>query len=419
MLLQNLISRTTAPADLDLIKALLDNNYIAEASSIDAAASLKQIRLLLNVDQRPDEIKPRTKSSTPGRPGVGKQKLSKLNYQAFTPIEGSLTTNGDRRQLGTYQSTRKNINARVLVEWKTVEKALEAKLLLRIQELTLLMCNISDPSFHSLHCLGYLCKGMEGESDEYAYVFEIADLSEGVAKSVPKVRTLSTLFQGSVLPSLSLRMDLALALAETVQQLHISGWLHKGIRSDNILYLDRDHHTWENNKSLGPYVAGYEFARADNPLEITEDAPSSPELNLYRHPSAQGAVRPSFRKEFDLFALGCVLLEVASWTPLKDILFHAGNDERESAPSMMQQVFGPGEKERLKWETVSRGKECLLEKPKIRKILDQVAFHAGDVYRSVVELCFFPKVEEIEGEEQEASVWTEIEITKMLSQRKV
>ena len=49
-----------------------------------------------------------------------------------------------------------------------VDKAIEQKLMFRIQELAFLICNVNDPSFHALACLGYLCKMNEGDLNEYA-----------------------------------------------------------------------------------------------------------------------------------------------------------------------------------------------------------------------------------------------------------
>ena len=92
------------------------------------------------------------------------------------------------------------------------------------------------------------------------------------------------------------------------------------------MFLDIDERNWEQSTALGPYVAGYEYARAWTAVELSDLPPSCPEIDLYRHPRAQGDARPSFQKAFDLYALGCVLLEIALWASLRDILLQAANE---------------------------------------------------------------------------------------------
>ncbi|KAI4128892.1 MAG: hypothetical protein LQ347_004004 [Umbilicaria vellea] len=51
-LLRDLISRSTASSELDIIKALVDPTYISSPEAVASAATLKQIRLDLGVDKR-------------------------------------------------------------------------------------------------------------------------------------------------------------------------------------------------------------------------------------------------------------------------------------------------------------------------------------------------------------------------------
>ena len=417
-LLRDLVSRTVVSSDLDIIKALLDTNYISDSTSIEAAATLKQIRLLLSIDKRDDEkvparVAPKAGNSNGVSSAPARQTVSKLNYQAL--LRANQHPVVARRELAFYKSARKNINSRVLVEWKSVEKAVEEKLKRRIEGLTLLMRNTADKSFHSLKCLGYLRHEMEGNANMYAYVYEVINLDEDASPPTSMmIRPLSSLYSHKRTPSLTVRFQLALVLAETVLQLHTSGWLHKGIHSENVLFFDTNKSSWESGTSLGPYVAGYEFARADNPLEMTEDAPCDSVTDLYRHPQAQGAVRPSFKKIFDLYALGCVLIEIALWSSLPDILFNAGNlaeaaTERRSTASLNEQKH-------LERVAILRGKDLLVDKNKSEGIFDRVAFHAGDNYRRAVELCFFGN--NSSAEDSEESVDTQMAIVRILEQQK-
>ena len=173
--------------------------------------------------------------------------------------------------------------------------------------------------FHSLPCLGYFRTNRH--LLRYAYVFQFPEeLREAPNATMLSLQDL--LVRPSLRPSLNERLDVALACAETVLQLHTAGWLHKGIRADNILFFNPDGSQPVNDGSLSrPYVGGYEFARADNPLETTEDPKSRELQDLYRHPKSIGPGRKSYIKQFDLWSLGCILVELAYWSPLASIVW--------------------------------------------------------------------------------------------------
>ena len=422
--LRDLVSRSTLFTDMTIIKALLDVDHISGSSSIEAAASLKQLRLCLGLDKRSDEktapreAMPKIDSSINGNSMVSlKQTLSKLKYKQFQR-DDSTTAVERRHELGTYKSPRTGVYSQILVEWKPVEKQVETKLKTRIERLTLLLSNISDPAFHCLKCLGYLRHETSDTSIVYGLVYEVVDLNhEAPPFSKPSMRPLSSLFDHSKAPSLTKRLRIAFDLSETILQLHTSGWLHKGIRSENVIFLDRDTHVWENGSSLGPFIAGYDYARADNPLEMTEDVPSDPVADLYRHPQAQGIARPSFKKVYDLYALGCVLLEIALWRNLEDILFRAADMDEASAKlggslSVQQEAH-------LRWTAIIRGKELLIDKERNQRFLDKVAYHAGDKYRDVVQTCLLAGVDAQGVKEQheiEESIQTQLSIVQTLGQ---
>lgn len=65
---------------------------------------------------------------------------------------------------------------------------------------------------------------------------------------------------------------------------------------------------------------GYEFARGDDPAEISDKPSSDPSRDVYRHPNAQGPTSSSFIKAYDIYALGIMLLEIAYWKPFSKIV---------------------------------------------------------------------------------------------------
>ena len=141
-LLRELVSRSTVSSELDVVKALVDPKYISSLEAIASAATLKQIRLLLGVDKRPDEKHTTTTTAAP------KIKLKKLKYSRL--IRHANATSDFTREFASYDSQQ------VLVEWKPARKELEVQVKRSIEHLALLLSNIPDSSFHSLNCVGYL-----------------------------------------------------------------------------------------------------------------------------------------------------------------------------------------------------------------------------------------------------------------------
>jgi len=135
-------------------------------------------------------------------------------------------------------------------------------------------------------------------------------------------------------------MEIAKILTTTYFRLHSVGWLHKSFRSENVLLFEsKDGNSYDLHT---PYVCGFDFSRQDSPTELTENVPSTlierhqdHELSLYRHPDLQvnklarvtnktddGTHEVNsfrFRKAYDLYSLGIVLLEIGLWYPIKTL----------------------------------------------------------------------------------------------------
>lgn len=115
---------------------------------------------------------------------------------------------------------------------------------------------------------------------------------------------------------LSQRFRMAHSLAQTVHQLHLVGWLHQNIRSENIWFtreLEEGplHRSWVLGQ---PYLFSFEYARKtdeySDPYRISPTGSS--DHNLYRHPERQDAQSERYphTKLHDIYSLGVVLLEI-------------------------------------------------------------------------------------------------------------
>ncbi|KAK0709244.1 hypothetical protein B0T26DRAFT_678691 [Lasiosphaeria miniovina] len=124
-------------------------------------------------------------------------------------------------------------------------------------------------------------------------------------------------------PGLEERYTMAYDLAATVDRLHSVSWVHKNLRSDNIVFYHakqslRDGNSATREKRTGTtlppdwFVYGFEYARpVDSDTSLKSDA--NPERNVYRHPQRWGVPTDAFAPVHDLYALGVVLLELGMW----------------------------------------------------------------------------------------------------------
>ena len=101
--------------------------------------------------------------------------------------------------------------------------------------------------------------------------------------------------------------------------LHAVNWLHKGLRSHNIIFFRTVAGHVDYSK---PYLSGFDFSRPARPDEMT-DIPGDAEHNFYRHPHAQSVnpgERERFKKSFDIYSLGVLFVEIAHWASVDTIL---------------------------------------------------------------------------------------------------
>lgn len=192
----------------------------------------------------------------------------------------------------------------------------------------------------------------------------------------PKLTTLVTLsslisddFDPTRTPPLEHRLELARVLAAALFRSHLTAWLHKGLRSENVVYLrapqdeaapqdeidspggDGSDTGGPDGGSAGgtadkdfefvtcPTLIGFDYSRPDRADQRSERIQShggSAGIDLYVHPDYQQpmtAVKATtiastqttenkngddarFKRSYDIYALGLLLIEVALWQPI-------------------------------------------------------------------------------------------------------
>ncbi|KAK5663984.1 hypothetical protein OQA88_196 [Cercophora sp. LCS_1] len=223
---------------------------------------------------------------------------------------------------------------KVWVEWKDYESQgpqdpspPKEVILERVRKLAALLNHTPKPeAFRTPHCLGFFDKARPdpSNSDEeedirnmrLGLIFE-RPLDDTLHTSLPPI-SLNELLQTARRPRVTERVKLAHAISNCLLYLHAVNWLHKGLRSHNVVFFRTASGHVDYAK---PYLSGFDFSRPARPDEMTE-VPAD-EFDLYRHPNVQSALggrRERFKKSFDIYSLGVLLVEIARWTTVDRVL---------------------------------------------------------------------------------------------------
>lgn len=184
----------------------------------------------------------------------------------------------------------------------------------RIRLLVELLCEDKPEGFRSPPCLGYVRATVEGEL-RYGIIFKKASSRDPCPI---RLRTLHEILQERPKPSLSARISLCTSLAKCVYSFHSVDWLHKGLRSENILFLQPQ---GAQANIYHPQVTGFELSRPSEFEGMSEQPAYNPVQDIYRHPLAQSMQGGGkFRKVYDIYALGILLIEIANWKRIDALL---------------------------------------------------------------------------------------------------
>lgn len=247
-----------------------------------------------------------------------------------------ITSEGEESRCTAYLETTEG-KKQVWIEWKEYNDFLplpgslsKAEVVSRVHKLAALLNHSPKPeSFCTPHCLGFFDRaesnGQEGEAwnmQRLGLVFERPN-DTALDPDLPPISLRELLGDKSIRrPRVTERVKVAHALSNCLLYLHAVNWLHKGIRSHNILF-------WRFAKSgevdyARPVLSGFDFARPSGSDEMTE-IPSAEDVeqDLYRHPLTQqssSGMRERSNKSFDIYSLGVVLVELAHWRTVDGIL---------------------------------------------------------------------------------------------------
>ena len=405
------------------VEALLDSSAVEQLKSMQVQTYMAILQLNSNVDELKqismamqvkttrgwgDRSMPTSRGPEEGQRGrddgnANLACLADFKAQQISLEEGSLTLEPvDSSEVILQEQDSDNVRSEALfrgkhvwIEWKHYEldnnpqSTWNKTIRDRIKKLAILLGSENKPEqFGAPQCLGYSDNKAE---ERYGFLFA---KPTGVPATTQAVSLLK-LITRSEKPSLTKRIVLAHALASCVMYLHSVNWLHKGLRSDNVIFFPPEGTTPQYSR---PLIAGFEYARPDLPEEETEPPPHHSEHDIYRHPAVLERTMSRSQKSHDIYSLGIVLVEIARWQSIDEI---------------MQIPKGP---EKAVKSRVRRVRGLLLQGNYMSSIEGEV----GETYAAVVKRCLAGGVElGIEQNAQEMDVEVGAHMQEVFSQHVV
>lgn len=244
-------------------------------------------------------------------------KLARSDIQLFPALDDT----SDRCE-ADYQPVGK-LRQRVWVEWREYDPIFEGQPGInpsRIDKLVALLSNPQKPDMLRVpNCLGYFNDARSKENNyrrgRLGFVFEKP--TDPTASPVSLRQLLKTRSK----PLLTERVALAKAISNCLMSLHTVNWLHKGLRSHNIIFFPE---AGSIINYSSPFLSGFGYARPTFREDMTEIPSQNAEHDMYRHPRTHRLGpwegRQGFKRTFDIYSLGIVLVEIANWQSIDEVL---------------------------------------------------------------------------------------------------
>ncbi|KAH6617385.1 hypothetical protein F5144DRAFT_633628 [Chaetomium tenue] len=261
----------------------------------------------------------------------------------------------------------------------------------RVHMLTLQLQQLSAlPSAGVLGCLGYV---HDEKNSRHGLVYAYP---EGLASTATPISLRERLHRDhadGTRRDQDARLACAHSLVLSVYRLLSVSWLHKNITAESVLLFENDAAlrgdvpASEDDDGIHdglphPFLGAFSFSRRDAQLELSErlasayhqqpqsaghpgqssgaqtrrvPPPSENEHMLYWHPDrspppagtqergelVQGAdcIAQSYRREFDVYSLGVLLLEIGLWCPIGPISRKAGKKDAQSFATLLRTKY--------------------------------------------------------------------------------
>lgn len=245
---------------------------------------------------------------------------------------------------------------RVLQEWKLGQLDWDDQQLteaaLRVGKLAATLQLSHKPT--NLRCLdlvGYtlvdtVLAGTDSTRLDFCFFYKIPSFASTTLEPLSLRATLDPLIirKDRDRPTLTEKFGIALALAKSLLAFHSANWLHKAMCSSNVIFF-RDKNS---NRLLysEPYVAGFEFSRPDSVRDQTLDAFGGQDFDVFCHPDLVQTIdggrsgKPRYQRQYDIYGLGIMLLEIGCWRPMVEYVRKLGTGEGKDVKGYAIKICG-------------------------------------------------------------------------------
>ncbi|KAL7804897.1 prion-inhibition and propagation domain-containing protein [Trichoderma aethiopicum] len=287
-----------------------------------------------------------------------------------------------------------------------------ARLTSRVQRLVLLLQKPKSPEFQTPHAEGCI-KDTTRFCWWIVFRFPLHTMPQReVSRRLPSknkwapVSLVSLLELAKFRPPLEQRLALASALCTTFSELYLSGWLHKGVRSENILFptagaiLQLPPYAYKPEEMRvilsSPLVCGFDYSRHESEWATIDKARMSEDVGvtIYRHPNYQGEAAEGYKVQYDIYSVGLILVEIALWKPLISFLEAKKSSSSSSSPAPSSSAVQMGVPSKptsvsLSADMASFHKPHALELKKrvVGRVDSELAFRVGSPFCQAVTFC--------------------------------
>lgn len=326
--IESLLDRTS----LDELQMLQKHSHVAILQLTDKVDELMVLASAFNLQAPSQEVSGISRSSTLVQDQPADSSTS-ARFAAFKAEQTALETRSisgtsfliDHKNIhiedaDCVRPTGKYENNAIWIEWKEYDgqhgpqSHWNEMISQRVQKLSVLLASKSTPAeFRAPFCMGYF-DGSTTECDRFGLVYRIP---AGAPDGAGPLSLRQYICTGRK-TTLNERISLAHSLAQSLMYLHSVSWLHKSIRSENVLFFPGPSTTAINISQ--PILSGFGYARPDDPGAETERQIRQLDQDLYRPPECQSMSYSRSKKSHDIFALGILLVEIAYWKPIEAIM---------------------------------------------------------------------------------------------------
>ena len=243
------------------------------------------------------------------------------SLQGTLPAEATISENKafGSHEIGKY-SVPGSPSETVLIEWRPFYSANEpSEELRRRVDSSAKIPNVpSKPvEVRVLECIGFR---EDPERRSFAMIYRLASGASTASELVEAPLSLSDFISSTSAiergrPYLGQRFDIARAVVSCISFCHASSWLHRGINSFNIIFLTSTIPIAPHARL--PYIIGFNHSREDEENALSYGPPAERSLIPYLHPDY--IARRRFRRLFEYYSVGMVLLEIGLWRTLASI----------------------------------------------------------------------------------------------------